>query len=468
MTSEGGIARRSVRWLRWWTEARLTFKLGLPIAFGMIGQMLLGIADTAMIARVGVAPLAAGALVNTVAHVPLVAGMGMLAAISIRTSHSYGANRPSEVAEWLRHGLLLGALAGLLTGVSLTWLGDHLHRLGQPAHVVAGADMYLVLFGWSLLPALISHAAKQVFEALNNPWPPMLILLGGVFLNVFLNWVFIFGRLGAPALGLEGAGIATLLARFAMMITSLLYILGAERMRKFRPVNWLVGWSSRRLGKLLHLGFPIAVQHLMEVGAFVMGAIMMGWISADAIAAHQIAVTCAATAFILALSVGLAVSVRVGHAWGAGLPGRVRKIAYGGLTMGVGAMGLCAILFLLGGRMIGGWFVESEPVIHLVAALLVVAGFFQIADGTQVVMISALRGMGDVRVPTAIAALAYWGIALPVAYLFAFPLKYGAVGIWIGLAAGLSAAAIGLAWRFVVRSRAAGLSVDPLSRAKRL
>ncbi len=455
MTAARVLHHRRINWLRWCIEARLTFKLGLPIAFGMVGQMMLGIADTAMIARVGVLPLAAGALVNTVAHIPLVVGMGMLAAISIRTAHSYGANRPTDVAEWLRHGLLLGALAGLFSGVSLTWLGNHLHRLGQPADVVAAADAYLLLFGWSLLPALISHSAKQVCEALNDPWPPMLILLGGVLLNIFLNWVLIFGRLGAPALGLEGAGIATILARVAMMIASILYVLSAERLRKFRPVNWLSGWSLRRLKDLFQLGFPVAIQHLMEVGAFVFGAIMMGWISADAMAAHQIAVTCAATAFIIALSVGLAVSVRVGHAWGARMFGRLRKIAYGGLSMGVGAMSLCAILFFLGGRMIGGWFVESEPVIQLVAALLIVAGFFQIADGTQVVMISALRGIGDVRVPTAIAALAYWVIALPVAYVFAFPLGYGAVGIWIGLAAGLGTAAIGLTWRFVIRSRPA-------------
>jgi multidrug resistance protein, MATE family len=442
-----------LRVLRWRIEIRRTLKLALPIIFGMVGQMLLGIADTAMVGHVGVLPLAACALVNTVAHVPLITGIGVLGSISVLTAQAFGANKPEDAAEWLRHGMLLAVGTGLLTAVSLTLLGGHLHHFGQPADVVAASGTYLLLFGWSLLPVLVSHGIKLFCEALNNPWPPMLILLGGVLLNVFLNWVLIFGNLGAPAMGLDGAGIATVIARSWMAVASIVYVLRSKRLARFRPRQWMVGWSWSRVRSLFRLGVPVGLQHLFEVGGFVFGALMVGWISAEAIAAHQIAITCASTTFIAALSVGFAVSIRVGHAWGAGLPGRVRRITGGGLLIALTMMAVCAVGLVFGGRTIAGWFVHSQEVIDLTARLLVVAAVFQLADGTQVVLINALRGLSDVRLPTMIAAISYWAVALPVGYFAAFHYEQGAVGIWIGLAAGLSLAALLLSWRFVVRSR---------------
>ena len=196
-------------------------------------------------------------------------------------------------------------------------------------------------------------------------------------------------------------------------------------------------------------------QTFFEAGAFSSGALMMGWISADAMAAHQIAINCAATSFMVALGVGMGVSIRVGQAWGAGLPSRIQRIAFGGVVMGAGAMGIVAVAFAFGGATIASWFVFDGNVVRLAASLLLVAGFFQIVDGTQVVMISALRGMSDVRSPVIIVACSYWVIALPLAYALAFTVQLGAVGIWIGLALGLLAAALGLTARFVWFTRAA-------------
>ncbi len=431
---------------------RRTLALGFPIMAGMVGHMLMGLADTVMVGRVGVQALAAAALVNTVAHVPVVFAFGLIAAIQILTSQAFGARQPREAGEALRHGLLIAAVSGLLTAVVLVAIGPHLNVLGQPGDVVAACQRYLQYIAWSMIPALISHATKQFSESLNNPWPPMLIIYASVVLNVFLNWIFIYGHLGAPAMGLDGAGLATLLSRFAMAAAMVIYVLRSRRTRDWLPPVWFGGWSLARVREQWRLGFPVGLQTLMEVGAFSVGALMMGWISAEAMAAHQIAINCAATTFMFALGVGMGVSIRVGHAWGAGLPSRIKRIAFGGVVLGAGAMSLFALGFVFGGQAIAGWFVLDVKVIQLTASLLLVAGFFQIVDGTQVVMISALRGMSDVRLPVIIVAVSYWAVALPAAYSFAFHWELGAIGIWVGLALGLLTAAIGLTLRFVQRS----------------
>ncbi len=444
------------RWnrLRWRVETCRTFKLALPIIFGMLGQNLLGIADVAMVGRVGVTELAACGLVFNVAHIPLLAGLGLLASVSIRSAQAFGANNPQEAAECLRHGLLISALCGLGMGFSMILLDEHLHRFGQPEHVVASSHAYMMLYGWSLAGIIFSHTIKQYCESLNDPWPPMIILLAGVALNILLNWVFIYGNWGSPPLGLEGAGLATLISRWMMAIASVLYVLSAAKLLKFRPPQWLRDWSWPRIKDLLQLGFPICIQHVMEVGAFVFGALMMGWFGATAMAAHQIAITCASSTFIVALSVGMAVGVRVGHAWGAELPGRLRRIVGGGMIMGVGIMGLCAIEFLTIGTTIAGWFTDVPEVIRVAGLLFIAAGVFQISDGTQVVMMFALRGMSDVKIPTAIAVVSYWLVSLPVGYLIAFTWNRGPIGIWFGYVVGLTGVAVLASIRFHRLSKA--------------
>jgi MATE family multidrug resistance protein len=442
---------RNVRlWLR---ESRPTLALGLPIMAGMVGQMLMGLADTVMVGRVGVVPLAASAFVNAVAHLPLVFGFGLLTSIAVLTSQAYGARRPDEAGEILRHGLIVSLMTGLLSALSMFALHPFLGYLGQPPEVVAEAKTYLLLFGASLFPALVAHGCKQFSEALKHPWAPMFVMLGGVLLNVFLNWVLIYGNWGAPALGLVGAGWATVIARTVMLLVLLGYVLRAPALRAFQPARWRAALSRERFQRLFTVGWPVGVQLFFEVSAFVFAAIMMGWISADAIAAHQIAITCAAMSFMFALGIGMAVCIRVGHAYGAAQYTRIRRIGFGGVALAVGIMGSFGVLFMVAGKPIAGLFITSPTVVSLTAQLLIVAAVFQVADGVQVVSISALRGVADVRVPALIAVLAYWILALPIGSALAFLAHRGAVGIWIGLALGLGAAACGLLWRFHLRTK---------------
>jgi MATE family multidrug resistance protein len=249
-------------------------------------------------------------------------------------------------------------------------------------------------------------------------------------------------------MGLAGAGWATLIARSLMMLVMLGYVLRAPTFRRFQPAHWTAALSRTRFRRLIHLGWPVAVQHFFEVSAFAFAAIMMGWISADAIAAHQVAISCAALTFMFALGIGTAVCIRVGHAYGAAQYARMRRIGFGGIGLGAGIMGLFGVVLMVAGQPIAAVFVASPAVVALTAKLLIVAAVFQIADGIQIVSISALRGLGDVRVPAVIAVLAYWVLAVPLGAVLAFPGRHGAVGMWIGLAGGLGVAAAGLAWRF--------------------
>jgi MATE family multidrug resistance protein len=444
---------RNVRlWLR---EARPTLALALPIMAGMVGQMLMGLTDTIMVGRVGVVPLAAASFVNAVAHLPLVFGLGLLSSIAVLAAQAFGARKPTEAGEVLRHGLIVSTGMGLLAAISMVCLHPFLNRLGQPPEAVAAAGTYLLLFGASLLPALVAHGCKQFSEALKHPWVPTFVMLGGVLLNALLCWVLIFGHCGAPAMGLVGAGWATVIARTVMALALLGYVLRAPALRAFQPAQWRVSLSRERFVRLLRLGWPVAGQHFFEVSAFAFAAIMMGWINADSIAAHQIAITCAAMTFMFALGLGSAACIRVGHAFGAGQFARMRQIGFGAVGMAAAIMGAFGVLFILAGNPIASLFIESPAVVSLTAQLLIVAAVFQVADGVQVTSICALRGLADVRAPAVIAIVAYWLVALPLGSVLAFRAQLGAVGMWIGLATGLGAAACGLAWRFHRQTRKA-------------
>ncbi|MBN2506658.1 MAG: MATE family efflux transporter [Verrucomicrobia bacterium] len=447
-----GAAPFRAMW-RWRREVRPTLALAFPIMAGTVGHMLIGITDTVMIGRVGVVPLAAAAFVNAIVHLPMIFMIGLLSSVAVLTSQAFGAKDAPEAGEVLRHGLLLASGAGLVAVAVAVGLRPFLGQLGQSPEVVAAAGTYLVLFGGSMLPQMVAHAAKQYAEALSRPWPPTLIVLGSVLLNIPANWVFIYGHWGAPALGLNGAGVATVLVRLAMMAAMLGYVVFAPACRRWHPVRWRAPLGWHRMGRLISLGWPAGAQHLLEVSAFVLAALMAGWIGPGAIAAHQIAINCATMSFMFALGIGLAVCIRVGHAWGAGHRARMRRIGFVGLGMSTVVMAGFALIFAGARGPLARLFVTEPAVAALAAQLLLVAAFFQVADGVQVTALAALRGLTDVRVPALVAALAYWLVAMPLAYVLAFPGQRGVVGIWIGLATGLGAAAVALAWRFHALTR---------------
>jgi len=248
-------------------ECSLTFRLALPLIIGQLGQMLMGVVDTVMIGRLGVAPLGAATLANTLLAVPLMLGFGMLSSISVKVSQAHGAQEPDEAKSALRHGTWLALAFGLATVLVAMLIIPGLSWMRQPPEVVAHTPDYLVICAFSMIPAMLTLAWKSHADALNQPWIPFWIQIGGVGLNVVLNWIFIWGKWGIPALGLEGAGYATLLARSLTAVAMFIWLTHASFARSWIPDRWFVRCQTRAFKGLLAIGIPASLHLLTEVGA---------------------------------------------------------------------------------------------------------------------------------------------------------------------------------------------------------
>ena len=294
------------------------------------------------------------------------------------------------------------------------------------------------------MPVFFTTVAKNFCEAHGHPWRPFWIMMCGVGLNAFLNWILIFGNWGAPAMGLEGAGVATLIARIGVMLAVMGYPASSLSLRKFWPKRWLAPGVFQAAKGILSVGLPSGAMTLCEVSGFAFGAIMMGWIGVDPLAANQIAMTCVATTFMVPLGLSQAVSVRVGQAHGAGRFALIRPIVFGAIVLSILFMSTSLVVFIFGGKTIASWFIRDPEVRLMTAQLLFMGGIFQIFDGIQVVSAGALRGFKDTKIPMWIGILSYWLVALPVSWAAAFVFEAGACGIWLGFVVGLAVAAAAL------------------------
>lgn len=436
-------------------ELRPTLSLAVPIIVGQVCQILMGVTDSVMIGHAGTVPLAASAFGGNVFNVFYVLGIGLMLPVSIFVSRAHGAKSPEECGEYLRHGLALALGFGLLETAFMAGLSFAMGFFRQPSEVVAIVNPFFVLIATSLTPVLVYLVLRQFAEALGRPWLPMLVMLAGVGLNAFLNWMFIFGHLGMPALGLTGAGISTLISRTlgAAVIFVWLRFLPDPEIRKAWPQRWSRPLSWDRLKQMLHVGLPSSGMLLFESSAFAFSSIMIGWLGAIQLAAHQIALTCASLSFMFPLGLSMAAGMRTSRAVGANELERRRPIAASAQLIGFGIMAIFAAVFSSFGKTIAGWFVTDIAVISVAIELLVVVAIFQIADGTQVISAAVLRGITDVKIPAAITFAAYWMVALPLGWLLGIHGPFGAVGVWSGVACGLAFAAIALSVRFVRLTR---------------
>lgn len=438
--------------MKWIEESRLTLRLALPLMIGQLSQMLLGVADTLMIGRLGVTELAALTFANSLFHVPFVFGIGVLTAVSVFTSNAKGAGDTESARSNCRHGVMLATVVGVVCFALAWWLSMRLDFFGQPSEVSARTTVYFRILMASMVPGLISIALKNHADALNRPWPPFWIFLGGVGLNVFLNWVMIYGNLGCKALGFEGAAWATLISRAAILVVMLVWLSRAKGLAEWVPVKWFRPPVFDEIRRLLSIGMPASVQMLFEVSAFSVAGLWMGFFGPVSMAGHQIAITLAGTAFMIPLGLSMALTVRIGTADGAGERDRLRPIMFSGWLLVAGNGLLVGSAFMVFGGWLASLFTSDPEVISLSASLLVIVGVFQVVDGLQVASSSMLRGLHDARMPALIGLISYWCIGLPVSGGLAFTLGMGACGVWWGLAVGLGVACITLGprlWKLV-------------------
>lgn len=433
------------------SELRHTLRLALPIMVGQLGQMLLGLADTVMIGRVGGVELAAAAFVNVLIHTAIVLGIALASAVSVQIAHAHGAR--ISATEALRHGLLLAFALGLLLWIGLTALIPVLPYFKQPPDVTHLTPPYLRWVAASALFLLPTLVIKSFAEAKHRPWPVFGLMIAGVLLNILLNRILIFGAPGIPPLGLRGAGIATFLARALTLLALWIWLHRDPALHSDLPPAWLRPLQPRECTDLARVAAPITGQMLLEFGAFAFSALLIGRLGVLPLAAHQIAITCAATTYMLPLGLSMAVTIRISNALGAGNLPRCRTIARTAQLFGLLMMSAFALLYLLAGPTLAAAFTPNPALRTLTAGLLTITGIFQIFDGLQIISMGGLRGFKDVNTPALLVLISYWALALPLGAALAFHHHLGARGLWIGLATGLALSSLTLTLRLTRKLR---------------
>ncbi len=432
---------------------RKLIRLAIPVSLGQVGHMITNVTDTVMVGQLGTIQLAGVTLANNVFIFLFIFGLGLSGGLTPLVGKAFGEKNMEKCRNLMQQGLLFNLVAGLVFTVLNLGMVFFMPYMGQEEGVVREAIPFFNYLAWSLLPVMGFSGFKQFLEGMGMTIPPMIISLAGNLVNVALNYIFIFGHLGVEPMGAPGAGLATLIARSMMFISLAAYVYANKGLRpfydgfrQFRP-NWPV---LKEIGKI---GLPVGLQYFMEVAAFAAGAIMMGWLGAIPLSAHQIAISLAAMTFLAASGLGTASTIMVSNMHGQHRYVELRKTGHAAFRLVLVFMAMTAIAFALLRNWLPGWFVNDPEVAAIAAGLLVIAALFQLSDGMQMVTISTLRGLSDVKIPMYIAMVAYWVIALPCSYLFAFVLDYGPPGIWYGYLTGLTAAAVAMYFRFEVLTK---------------
>lgn len=418
-----------------------------------LGHVMMGVADNVMVGHIGARQLAAAGLANVAFNVLLLFGIGVSYAMTPLVASADGEQDTHKVNETLRHGLVINVTTGIVL-VLLVMAAKHLlYHLDQPVEVIALSIPYLEIITFSILPVLVFQTYRQFSEGLSNTWIPMVIVLSCNLVNIGLNYVLINGYYGFPALGLNGAGWATLISRVVMGVAIVMFIYMSPAFRAYRPAFRFGKYSRDLFSKMLHIGIPAGAQFIFEVAAFDFSLVMMGWLGTQALAAHQIAINLATISFMTTSGLAAAATIRVSNELGKGNYRQARQSAFVLLGMALTLMSVWAIIFLFGRNALPYLYVDDIDVIAMAGPLIVIAGLFQLSDGTQVVVIGALRGLQDVKVPSILILISYWVIGLPLGYWLGFRAGLGPVGIWTGLLIGLTLTASAMLWRFHTLTR---------------
>jgi len=424
------------------SEFRALFELSLPIAAAQLGFMTMGVIDTMMVARIGVAELAAAAIATTWAWSSSSLFQGFVHGMDPLVSQAHGAGDGNAAALALQRGIVVASLSSIPLMALWIATGPVLLLLGQDPEVAGLAGDYMIARLPSALGFNLFIALRQYLAGRTIMRPAMWVMFLGNVVNLFLNWVLIFGHLGFPALGLVGAGIATALTNIILPL-ALWHWIARFRLHEGAWRRWDgQSFALAGLGRYLRLGIPVGLQLTLEANAFTVAMIMIGWIGVIELAAHQVVINMASFTFMAPLGVAIGASVRVGNLIGARDPERLQLACRTAFAMGGGIMAVAAVVFVVFRETLPLMYIGDPVVVSLAALLLPIAGAFQIFDGLQVVGGGLMRGMGRPKAGAIVNLVGFYVLGLPLAWLLAFPLELGIIGIWWGLAAGLGGVAV--------------------------
>ena len=444
----------------WKAEIAATFRLAWPLALANLLQMLVHAVDVIFVARLGEVELAASALGIALFGLLMWAFSGLTGIVAALIAEELGrrAHAVREVRRSVRMGLWLAVLSGA-AGMAICWNGEALLLLtGQEANLAARAGDFLRIIMWAMVPMIMASVLRNFVSALGRPIFATAITALALGASLLFNWMFVFGNLGAPAWGLEGSALASVLTSLFVLASYLVAIRADRRLRRYRIFGnwWRPEWS--RFAEILRLGSPIMVIIIAEAGLFSGAALLMGRIGASELAGHTIALQIAALAFQVPFGVGQAATIRVGYHFGARDRDAIGRAGWTGLAMAAAFMALPAALMLFAPMLLLRIYVDplapvNAAMVAFAVQYMLVAAAFQLFDGVQAVAAGALRGLQDTRVPMWIALFSYWVPGYGVAIWLGFNTPLEGTGVWIGLATGLVFAAVLLTARWARRDR---------------
>ncbi len=433
-------------------EFRKNLKLALPIMGGQLGQITVNVADNLMVGHLGAAALAAVSLSIAVFVIFFIVGMGISFALPPLVAEASGAGNNREISQYFKHSLLMNIIYAIVSFAMIELGRPLLYFMGQEKVVVDLAMPYLSLAAWSMIPLMTFQTFRCYSDGMSETLPPMIAMLIGNALNVFFNYILIFGKWGFPELGVTGAALGTLTSRVVMLFILVgLLVKWKGLWTHIRNADYLA-YQRRVFRRMLSLGVPTSLQMFFEVSAFAGAALLMGMISKEAQAAHQIAINLASITFLICTGLAMACTVRVGNQLGKNDLFMARQAGLSAIYQVMVFMLITALIFVIFRFFLPTLYIDDPMVIGMAASLLIMAAIFQIPDGVQVTALGALRGLQDVNVPSLITFLAYWVLGLPVSYIAAFHLEIGPVGVWLGLVIGLSTSAFLLTMRFLAKT----------------
>lgn len=423
-------------------DYRKLLTLGLPIVIGQIGVIILGFADTLMIGHHSTTELAAASFVNNMFNLAIIFSTGFSYGLTPIVGSLFGRGKKAESGQALRNSLAANTLLALLVCIAMTILYLNINRMGQPEELIPFIKPYFLVLLVSIPFVLWFNGFKQFTDGITDTKVSMWILLSGNILNIVGNYIFIYGKMGMPELGIVGAGISTLTSRILMVVAFCVIFFTSKRYIIYREgfINGKI--NKKEFIQLNKLGWPIAGQMGMETASFSLSAIMIGWLGSMELATYQIMMAVSQVCFMMYYGMGAAVAVRISNFYGQKDMGNVRKTSKYGFHIMMCMLIINSIPIFLLRNHIGGWFTDSETVGIMVAQTIIPFLIYQFGDALQINYANALRGIADVKPMMLYAFIAYFIISLPAGYIFGFVLDFGLVGVWMAFPFGLTSAGI--------------------------
>lgn len=423
-------------------------KLAAPVMLSQLGVIAVQLFDNAMVGRLGAVPLASVAFGGTVFFIVFIFIMGVSFSLTPLVGEQFAQAKKPVIAAYLQNSLTLFPLVGIAAAALQYALIPFMYRLGQPVEVVDMAIPYYKYLVYSVIPYMVFAVFKQFWEGIGNTTINMVIIIVANLINIFFNWLLIYGNWGFPRMEAAGAGLATFISRVFMAVFAALYFIFNRKYNRYFDYFHRKNFNKIYLVTLLSVGFPIALQMFMEGAAFALTSIMMGWIGTIEIAANQIALTISNFAFMIVVGIGVATTIRISHEYGRKDFVELKKASNASYHLALAWNTFTALMIISFRKQIAGIFTTDAEVIQVASYLLIFVAAFQFSDGLQSITVSILRGIQDVKQIMWIAFVSYILINLPVGYLCAFVFNWGAGGLWVGFIFGLYIAAILLIARF--------------------